>query len=176
MRTILSVLSLFVLGCFFAGCYGMLHDQISYTVSPEYFHQFKFKQFQINPIFHGRDGAAIVGWYATWWMGALLSIVLIPAGYWLVGKQKYYSAILKSYGLVTLSAIVVGVVALLVACIYVDQALARQFVRNWQDLNGPIAFMCVGVMHTFSYLGGGLGLIIGLWYLWRSRATSKGNL
>ena len=34
---------LFLVACLFAGIYGALHNQISYTVSPEYFTQFKFK-------------------------------------------------------------------------------------------------------------------------------------
>ncbi len=42
---------LFVFLVFFAillsGLYGIIHDQISYTVSPEYFTKFKFQQFGI---------------------------------------------------------------------------------------------------------------------------------
>ena len=44
--------------CVIAGLYGALHNQISYTVSPEYFHLHKFKQFEIPVALHGRIGAA----------------------------------------------------------------------------------------------------------------------
>ena len=37
---------LLVFGCVIAGVYGALHDQISFTVSPDYFFAFKFHQFQ----------------------------------------------------------------------------------------------------------------------------------
>jgi hypothetical protein len=34
-----------VMGALIAGAYGILHDQISYTISPEYFTKLKFEQF-----------------------------------------------------------------------------------------------------------------------------------
>ncbi len=52
---------LFVIACLFAGSYGAVHNQISYTVAPEYFTQFKFHQFQIDEGAPERVGAAIVG-------------------------------------------------------------------------------------------------------------------
>jgi hypothetical protein len=52
-----------------AGAYGALHDQISYTVSPEYVTRFKFVQFGLqDPSIPERVRAAAVGWAATWWM------------------------------------------------------------------------------------------------------------
>ena len=36
---------LVVIAVLFAGLYGVVHNQISYTVSPEYFTKFKFRQF-----------------------------------------------------------------------------------------------------------------------------------
>lgn len=55
-------------GCLISGVYGALHDQISYTVSPEYFHAFKFRQFAIPPELQNRlvrrswDGKPRGGW------------------------------------------------------------------------------------------------------------------
>ena len=34
-----------VTGALIAGAYGILHDQITYTISPEYFTKLKFEQF-----------------------------------------------------------------------------------------------------------------------------------
>ncbi|WP_271785384.1 hypothetical protein [Aquimarina algiphila] len=48
-----------------AGVYGILHDQISFSISPEYFTKFKFPQFQIG--FMGQNqprlSASIVGFF-----------------------------------------------------------------------------------------------------------------
>ncbi len=57
---------LLVAGCLICGLYGMLHNQISYTVAPEYFHAFKFDQFAIPNGLRNRIGASIVGWQASW--------------------------------------------------------------------------------------------------------------
>jgi hypothetical protein len=43
------VLSLFLIACLLSGAYGAIHNQVSYTVSPEYFTKFKFVQFGIEP-------------------------------------------------------------------------------------------------------------------------------
>ena len=41
-------------GCLNAGVYGALHNQISFTVSPDYFFAFKFRQFGIPEEFRDR--------------------------------------------------------------------------------------------------------------------------
>jgi hypothetical protein len=41
-------------GRIISGVYGALHDQISYTVSPDYFHHLKFCQFNIADHLHNR--------------------------------------------------------------------------------------------------------------------------
>jgi hypothetical protein len=65
MKFIIFVL-LFIAICFISGIYGFLHDQISYTVSPEYFTHLKFHQFNIPNSLYNRIGAGIVGIMATW--------------------------------------------------------------------------------------------------------------
>ncbi|TWT86363.1 hypothetical protein Pla100_61120 [Neorhodopirellula pilleata] len=59
----LSVPCLFVLACLFSGIYGALHNQISFSVSAEYFTKFKFEQFSVSPQFYDRWGGC-VGWLA----------------------------------------------------------------------------------------------------------------
>jgi hypothetical protein len=78
-RLALLPLSL-VFACVIAGAYGAIHDQISYTVAPSYYHDFKFIQFAIAPELQNRLGASIVGWSATWWMGLVIGAPLYVAG------------------------------------------------------------------------------------------------
>ena len=56
MKKLVTIPILFVLACLFAGIYGALHNQISYSVAPEYFTQFKFIQFQI-PVYRQATGS-----------------------------------------------------------------------------------------------------------------------
>lgn len=66
-------------GALIAGLYGIVHDQLTYTLSPEYFTLLKFRQFAWAD-FGGppRLLVAEIGFLATWWVGAL-------AG-WLIGR------------------------------------------------------------------------------------------
>lgn len=52
--------------------YGAIHDQISYTVSPEYFIEFKFRQFNyINLPLNIRGLVSVIGIIKIWWFGDL---------------------------------------------------------------------------------------------------------
>lgn len=57
---VLAAVLLVGVACVLSGLYGAVHNQISYSVSPEYFTKFKFVQFRINGLPH-RLGAAVVG-------------------------------------------------------------------------------------------------------------------
>ena len=60
-----------LLGALVGGLYGALHDQLSYTLCPDFFTRFKFIQFWIHWGYESpRLGAAWVGFRATWWLGA----------------------------------------------------------------------------------------------------------
>ena len=53
---------LIVLAVLAAGLYGVVHNQISYTVSPEYFTKFKFRRFGlVDTPLAGRVRASMVG-------------------------------------------------------------------------------------------------------------------
>jgi hypothetical protein len=65
-----------------AGLFGIIHDQISYSVSPEYFTKFKFIQFHLLDVdLPDRARAAMVGFLASWWMGIPLGILCGAAGF-----------------------------------------------------------------------------------------------
>src|SRR5262249_1358281 len=65
-----------------AGLFGMIHDQISYSVSTEYFTKFKFIQFHmLDAGVPERIRAAKVGFLASWWMGVPLGLLCGSAGF-----------------------------------------------------------------------------------------------
>lgn len=151
------------LGCVIAGFYGALHDQVSYTVSPDYFHSFKFHQFQIPPMLQDRVGAAIVGWRATWWMGVLIGVPILTAGLLLPGARAYFKHCLIAFGVVTVTALVVGLGALMYAWMTITPDSLPGF--RYPEGVDRVAFARAGVMHNFSYLGGFLGILSGTVYL-----------
>ena len=64
------------------GLYGILHDQLTYTISPEYYTKFKFYQFGLMDIGNEaifpntRIEVSAVGFMATWWMGLPIGLIL----------------------------------------------------------------------------------------------------
>src|SRR5262245_57768608 len=99
-------------GCVVAGFYGVLHDQVSYSVSPEYFHAFKFRQFGIPAEHHDRVGAAVVGWRASWWMGLVIGVPVLLISLALPDWRSYVSRSLIAFGAVAATALAVGLGAL----------------------------------------------------------------
>jgi hypothetical protein len=97
-------------GCVIAGLYGALHDQVSYTVSPDYFHAFKFRQFAIPAELHNRLGAALVGWYATWWMGLFIGVPVLVVGLIMPDGRTYLTRSLIAFAVVAVTALAVGLV------------------------------------------------------------------
>ena len=135
---------LLLAACLVAGLYGALHNQISYTVAPVYFHAFKFEQFEIPLNLHNRLGAAIVGWRASWWMGLIIGVPVLFVGLILPDWKTYASQCLLAFAVVAVTALLVGLAAL---------------VRAW--FLGASTFDCALAMHNASYLGGFIGILTG---------------
>ncbi len=141
---------LFLIACLFAGIYGAVHNQISYTVSPEYFTQFKFHQFGISESIPDRIGAAIVGWNAAWWMGIVIGMILIPFGLLILGSANYFWAMIRVFGVVAVTTLIVGLTALGIAFVVVDTEVAGEISRYGNEMNDDVAFARAGTMHHFS--------------------------
>jgi lysylphosphatidylglycerol synthetase-like protein (DUF2156 family) len=165
MRHILKVIALFGLACLFAGIYGALHNQISYTVAPEYFHRFKFHQFSLGPDWHSRLGASLVGFRASWWMGIVIGIFIIPFGVFLYRHGEYFRCVVRAFLVVALTALGVGLSALAVAFFLIRPEHVERFRQDSPMTDNAAAFLRAAAMHNFSYLGGLLGIFTGIAYL-----------
>jgi hypothetical protein len=151
-------------GCLVAGVYGMLHNQISYTVSPDYFFAFKFDQFAIPDDLRNRIGASIVGWHASWWMGLIIGVPVLLIGLILPDWKMYLTHSLMAIAVVVLTTLLVGLAALAYGYFTIsDTSLpAYWYPTNIRD---RVAFARAGNIHNFSYLGGVIGIITGSVYL-----------
>lgn len=161
MTKLILIPPLFAVACLFAGTYGVLHNQISYTVSPEYFTQFKFEQFAIHYYFRNRLGAAFVGWFAAWWMGIVIGMILIPCGLVIRGVSNYFWGMIQVFGIVAMTTLVMGLLALGASFILVDANAVGEISRYQNEIVDDVAFARAGMMHNFSYLGGLVGIITG---------------
>ena len=173
MKKFLTFMLLVFISCILAGIYGILHDQLTYTISPEYYTKFKFYQFELadmgqeailpNP----RIAVCYVGFMATWWMGLFIGILLGLTGIIQPDSKEMFLITLDSFLIAISIAFFIGVAGLLYG--YFELSLnPPQYFSSWfipEDLVNYRNFIAVGSMHNFSYLGGIFGLIGGMLYI-----------
>ncbi len=171
MQKLVLIPVLFAIACLLAGLYGMLHNQVSYTVSPEYFHKFKFIQFSIPDSIPGRIGASIVGWRASWWMGIVIGTPIIFTSLIFKGWRMFFIKALESFCVVTATTLVIGLTALLISFRLISE---KNIPLDWYpDISNKVAFARAGMMHDFSYLGGLIGIIAAVIYLLIAKRRQK---
>jgi len=154
-----------------AGIYGILHDQLTYSISSEYFTKFKFIQFHIALALPYRIGVIMVGWSATWWTGIFIGI-----GHGLTGLiHKDHRTMIKMVSKAILITLTVTFLTGLIGLAYGALFLAKVGV-DWRlpvNLVDKESFIAVGSMHNFSYLGGLFGLVAGIIYQIRKKRENQ---
>jgi hypothetical protein len=155
-----------------ASLYGILNDQVTVTLSPEYFTVFKHRQFQPLLSLLGltdaplRIRALVIGAASSWWFGAIAGLLLSVAG--CNGSMPPLSlrTLLKCVGfllLTTLGASLLGgLLGMFVGCIaapgnHVTPLAVLMVGWGIRDYQSAIL---VGCWHTGGYLGGILGLLL----------------
>ena len=150
-----------------AGLYGMIHDQVTYSISPEYFTKFKYRQFGFEPNWFGghRQTVAIIGFLATWWMGLIIGIVIAAIGLFFPDHRIMSKAIVRSIAVVFVATVFFAIIGFL----WGKYHLLKTWVDWWlpDDLVDKNNFIIVGSIHNFSYLGGIAGLLIAVAYMIR---------
>lgn len=154
-----------------AGVYGILHDQITYSISPEYFTKFKYKQFGFEPEWFGghRATVAVIGFLATWWMGLLIGIPLGLLSFIFPTHKIMSKGLRKAIILVLLITAMAGIAGFFYGKFY----LTGKEVSWWlpENLSDRDAFIIVGSIHNFSYASGLFALILALVYIFKIKDT-----
>ncbi|MFM2176067.1 MAG: hypothetical protein RL015_165 [Verrucomicrobiota bacterium] len=159
-------------GSVVAGSYGVIHDQITFSIGYEYFTEFKFHQFyyldQGQP---ERLLVAEIGFLATWWVGMFagwfMGRVTLP--HWNVSHAARLSA--QGMAIMALTALSFAVIAYMIAP-ETNEDPRMPYWRNLltvSDVIDSVAFVRVGYIHNASYLGGLAGLIGSLFWLRKRR-------
>lgn len=170
MTKALTLIGLIIVSCLLAGLYGILHDQLTYTISPEYYTKFKFYQFGLidignEAIFtNPRIVVSVVGVLATWWMGISIGLILGFTGLIHNSWRTMFKVTFKAFLLTILIAFATGILGLVYGQIYLVEKSRSEF-ESWiipENLIDFESFIKVGSMHNFSYIGGLTGLIGGL--------------
>ena len=160
-RLLPRMLGISVLGGLMAGVYGVIHDQITYTISPDYFTQMKFDQFAwANLGWPPRVFVAEIGFIASWWVGLFsawfLARLAVPAWPPALAFRRSMGGFLIVWASAILAAVIGGFLG------HRPGALDD----DWQSMADALgvtdaqAFVQVGYIHNGSYVGGAAGLVI----------------
>ena len=159
---VIPILECAIAGALIAGLYGIVHDQITFTISPEYFTKLKFKQFHYADFGLGdRVFVATIGFLATWWVGLFLG--------WFFGRRfipnqtrnDAVKNIRNGFLIVFASGVVFAVGGYLYAFVVKPTTALYGWssLLNALDVIDGIAFVHVIHIHYASYAGALFGLI-----------------
>lgn len=140
-------------GSLMAGLYGVLHDQITYTLGREYFTENKFIQFSAFDFgWSNRGFVALIGFLATWWVGCFAGWALVrctgvyrQSMHW---RSSFFQGVFVMIGI----AMLAGLAA---------------YIKGEES-----EFDLVQSIHSASYFGGVVGLFVALIYLRRKLRLS----
>ncbi|HOZ67775.1 MAG TPA: hypothetical protein PLU11_13255 [Chitinophagaceae bacterium] len=166
--------STIVLCCIMAGIYGILIDQLTYTVSPEYYTQYKFPLYHINPFEFGGDrmAAIVIGFIATWWTGLFIGAGIGFTGLIFENQRIRRKNMAIAVLIVLITTLLLGVIGYFFGVmIEVDEVVENR--RLIQSLANPVDFIVVGYVHQYSYVGAFLGLFLGISFLFTQKAKSN---
>ncbi|WP_075341132.1 hypothetical protein [Tenacibaculum agarivorans] len=183
MNKFLALLLILIIAPILGGLYGILNDQITYTISSEYYTKFKFIQFGFEnwglgknigtenipeiKLRNPRVGASIIGFLATWWVGMIIGILLGFVGLIHKNGKQLFLITIKSFVLTIVIALLTGIIGLLYGKLFLLKSRPNwYFPENLIDFD---RFILVGSVHNFSYLGGLIGLIGGITYSIRQK-------
>lgn len=157
-------------GALAAGLYGIVHDQVTYTISPEYFTQLKFEQFHwADRGLPTRVFVGEIGFLATWWVGFFAGWALARVAAPHVEARALFRLALPGF------AIIVGFALAFAASGFAygltqhptgDNSAIAAFGMSLGVKDVP-AFTRVAYIHNAGYLGGLLGTITATFGSWR---------
>lgn len=160
-----------------AGAYGIVHDQVTASISEEYFTQFKFPQFNLGPETPFRTGVSIIGFYASWWAGGLIGVILGLISMLLCPDHVHMRRVLsRSLFIVAGTTLLFSIGGYCYGRLY----LAGHDVSWWlpRNLQDKVSYIITGSIHNSSYLGGLCGLLLAVIYLLRTgrKATAVSGM
>jgi len=180
---LITITLLTLAACLLVGTYGVLHDQLTYTISQEYYTKFKFYQFGLldgdmpGPLTDARLWVCYIGFMATWWSGVPVGIIL---GSLSIDRdlRTMIDIALKSFLVVLAITFLTSLYGFYEGHFHTSN-LPKEHFKRWfipDNLIDYKSFITVGTIHNHSYIGGLLGLIGGIVYVgWRKGILQLGN-
>ncbi len=158
------VFLLVVLAMLIAGLYGALYDQITYSVSSEFF-TMRFSREGISAGASVRWEVAKMGFINTWSVGLGLGVFLSLTGLLHADNKKMFYTTLQTFFITLGTGFLLGMLALL---------LADSTENVASEITDKKAFSKVLSMNNYSYVGGVIGMFLGVgWHILKTRLNRK---
>lgn len=149
---------LIISGGIIGGIYGAIYDQITFSISPEFFTKFRFPLYKIDTASE-RWGAAIVGFLNASKTGLIIGLILSLCGLITKDYKKMFKYTMQAFFITLLLAFLIGMIGYSVSRL--DGQRLPDPDLNIQDV---VAFRTVENMNNFSYAGGVIGMFIGIFF------------
>ncbi len=122
-------------GAAVAGLYGALHDQISYSISPEYFTKMKFYQFSYADFgWSPRVFVSEIGFLATWWVGFFAGWFLARIGLTEIPMPARRQSVVRAFAIVLLTTATCGLIGALVGWVVTQSSDLSEWIEYQQVL------------------------------------------
>ena len=172
MKKIFGMFAIIIISTIFASLFGAIHNQISYSVSDEFFKDFLFGNFGINDweLNNNRLEASVVGILGSYWVGLILGIVYSIV-YIFLKSINSFKNIINAISFNILFTFLGSLVGYIVARFFVP----LKYSGVWMDFGTqePERYIEAAYMHSGSYFGGIIGLLFGIFYLLRRNNEEK---
>ncbi len=166
MRTGIFIL-LILAAILLASLYGAVYEQITYSVSNEFFTKMRFQKYGIENATNERWEAAIIGIKNTWGVGLALGIFLSLSGLLHSDNKKMILVTAQSFLIALFTSFIFGMIALLFSQPSID-------VVTEINVENKAAFNKVLSMNNYSYVGAVIGMFIGLgWQVFKTHRSKK---
>lgn len=163
MRKIGILLLTIIISTVIASLYGAIHDQVTYSISSEYFTVYKFDQFGFldwgnnNP----RLTTALIGVLATWWVGLYIGIFQGLVGFIHQNHKLMFKHVINAISITLVVTVIFGIFGFVMGKLDTQTYENCCFPYNIKDVK---SFKIVGSIHNYGYAGGEIGALIGVAY------------
>ena len=178
VRKILTIFLVAAMASVIAGIYGVINDQITFSISSEYYTKYRFLQYNLvqvegdSRIIYPRILVVLVTFLSTWWFPLISGLIIIIFNL----IQNTWKMLLKTSVLAMLISILITVFSAIIGFMLgslIIRKLPKYYFADWcfipDKLNDYENYITAGTMDVFNSFGGFLGLIVAIFYSYKKR-------
>lgn len=163
------------IGSLIAAMYGIIHDQVTYTLSVEYFTKLKFHQFHYADLGWGPRGfAGAVGLLATWWVGFIAGWFLGRLGTKRLAQVEARRAVGRGFALIFGCGLIGGTSGWCIGRATTMNSIPPHWapVLRQFEIDHAADFITVAHIHNGGYAGALVGFVIAALWIRRKKLNA----